>query len=144
MTWSISTETLARRGHRLLQRVVGRGLDFTAEPASLRRGDRVQVVLTSGVKGDGLEAGLVCTETYAAFMPDADMDVSDSDRTMFDETAYEEWVPIGEEGAVALTVPRDGPYSYEGRRLKLAWRVAVRERRRGVDKMRGHKLQVLP
>lgn len=137
-----SLETLARRGYRLVQRGAARGLDFTAEPTSVRRGDSVNVMLGRDAKGDALEAGLVCTETYATFMPQSR--AAGSDRLMLEGTAYEQWLPLGEEGTVALTVPLDGPYSYDGKHLKLVWRVAVRERRRGVDAMRTREQQVLP
>lgn len=73
-----------------------------------------------------------------------DLDVSDSNRTMFDETTYEEWARLGEDGAVAFTAPLDGPYSHSGQHLKLVWRVAVRARRRGVDAMRTRERQVRP
>jgi hypothetical protein len=137
-----SLETLARRGYRLVQRGAARGLDFTAEPTSLRRGDAVQVTLAGQAKGDSVQAGLVCTETYATFMPQSR--AAGSDRLMLEGTAYEEWVPVGDGGNVALTVPSDAPYSYDGKQLKLVWRVAVRARRRGVDAMRTRELEVLP
>jgi hypothetical protein len=137
-----SLETLARRAYRLIQRGAARGLDFTFEPTSPRRGESVHVMLGHGVKGNAVEAGLVCTETYAAFVPQ--QQVSGSDRMMIDETAYEQWLPLGENGTVALAVPLDGPYSYKGQQLKLVWRVAVRARRHGVDAIRTRELEVRP
>lgn len=139
-----SLETLARRGYRLVQRGAARGLDFMAEPTSLRRGDTVIVTVQADAKAKAatLEAGLICTETYATFIPQSR--IGESDRTMMDTTAHEEWLTIGPEGAVSLTVPADGPYSYDGKHLKLTWRVAVRQRRRGVDAVRAHEIRVLP
>lgn len=137
-----SLETLARRGYRLVQRGAARGLDFTVEPTSLRRGDSINVNLQGEAKGDAMEAGLVCSETYATFMPQSR--AAGSDRMMIEAAAHEEWLPVGPDGRVVLTVPVDGPYSYDGKHLKLTWRVAVRAKRRGVDAMRTSELEVLP
>ncbi len=130
--------TVARRGLGLAQGLRGRGLEVVPNAGSVRRGETLEVA----VRGEGpLEAGLVCTETYASFLPSKRL--ARSDRAFIDALAYEGWVPV-DGPTVALTIPPDAPYSYDGEQLKFTWRAGVRQSRSGLDAVRMIEIQVLP
>lgn len=143
----ISLATLGKRALGLVQRGAARGLDVI--PAGeVRRGDRLEVtVKVDSPDGEGpLEVGLVCVETYTTFSPQ--LKAGGSTEAVEDDVAYEGWVPadpIRSDQTVALEVPADAPFSYDGRYLKFRWRVAVRRRReRGLDATRTRDIKVLP
>jgi hypothetical protein len=100
-----------------------RGLEVAVDRQELRRGERVGA--TASGEGE-LEVGLVCTEHYDVLRRVG----SDSQSRVTDSApAWQAWVPaphaaLGQR--VELTVPADGPYSYEGDCVSLSWAVVVR------------------
>ena len=139
----ISLETLGKRALGLLQRGAARHLDVVPERDQVRRGERLAVRVTaSGDEADALDVGVICTETYASFVPSNNL--SQSDRMLLDDVAYERWWPLDGGGSASVEVPADGPFSYDGEHLKFKWRVAARQQRRGVDAVRTRDLHVLP
>lgn len=137
----VSLDTLAKRALRIVQRGVARSFDVVAGD-HVRRGETFEVTVKADPTLDGLEAGLICTETFLATMRGK----ASSSRVFEDEVTYEIWRPIDHsEQTVALSVPLDAPYSYSGEYLKFNWRVAVRQRReRGPDAVRTREIWVLP
>jgi hypothetical protein len=107
------------------------GLEIVVDRQEVTRGDQIGAVASG--EGD-LEVGLVCTEHY-----DVLRHVGSDSRSRVTDTApaWQAWVPaphavFGQR--VELTVPADGPYSYEGECVSLSWAVVVRrsgERRLG-------------
>jgi len=97
--------------------------------------------VTAG-QGQDVEVGVICTETYATFMPTDKL--TKSDRQMVDAVAYEHWEPLGAGESATLEVPADAPFSYAGKHLIFTWRVAARQRARGLDPTRAQELNVLP
>jgi hypothetical protein len=99
------------------------GLELLVERQELRRGDRVAVTAS----GDGeLEVGLLCTQSF-----DVLRRISDDSRSRVTDTAsvWQQWMPaphgvLGQR--LELTLPGDGPYSYEGDCVSLGWAVVVR------------------
>lgn len=70
-----------------------------------------------------VEVGLVCTET---FQERTGGNVTPQAR---EATVWEGWLavdPARPRQSIDLAAPPDGPYSYEGQTLSLAWRVVVR------------------
>lgn len=137
----ISWSTVVKRALALLQRGAARGLDVTPLTSEARRGGTVDVVVRGNANGR-LEAGLVCTETYASFIPQRS--AVRSDRALVDDVASEQWTPAQPGETVTLRIPEDAPFSYDGEHLKFTWRVAARARRRGLDRVRTRDLHVLP
>jgi hypothetical protein len=106
-------------------------LDVAVDRQEVRRGERIGA--TASGEGE-VEVGLVCTEHYDVLRRIGD----DSQSRVTDSApAWQAWVPaphaaLGQR--VELTVPADGPYSYEGDCVSLSWAVVVRrvdERRLG-------------
>ena len=144
----ISLATLGRRALGLVQRGAARGLDVIPVAGETRRGDRIEVIVKVA-SPDGerpVEVGLVCTETFATFSPQ--LKAGGSTEAVEDDVAYEDWVaadPLRSEQTVALVVPADVPYSYDGRYLKFRWRVAIRRpRERGIDATLAREIEVRP
>jgi hypothetical protein len=99
------------------------GLEVSVERVDLRRGDRVGA--TASGQGS-LEVGLVCTERY-----DVLRRIGDDSRSRVTDSAAacQVWVRAPQAALgqrVELTVPADGPYSYEGDCVSLSWSVVVR------------------
>ena len=98
-------------------------LAVAVERQELRRGERVAAIAT----GEGeLEVGLVCTQAF-----DVLRRISDESRSRVTDTAsvWQQWVPaphgaLGQR--IELTLPADGPYSYEGDCVSFGWAVVVR------------------
>jgi len=140
------------RGKRLVDLVrgsVGGGFELACSGGEVRRGDRVSVTVTiaepSASAAPDLEVGLVCTETYATYLPQERL--TKSDRALVDAVAYERWLELDgsqPEQIVTLEVPVDAPFTYDGKHLKFTWRVAARRRTRGLDPTRAEELHVLP
>ena len=131
----ISLDTLGERALALVQRGTARGLDVVSSVSEVRRGEEIELTVKARGRADGLEAGLICTETYATFAPQSEP--SRSDRVLEDALAYESWAPTTLEQTVVLSVPEEAPYTYDGENLKFKWRVAARRRReRGPDAVR--------
>ncbi|MGH2996282.1 MAG: hypothetical protein ACRDN6_11895 [Gaiellaceae bacterium] len=131
----------------LLRRRAGRNLEITPASEQVRRGERIQVVLRvdGDAAGESVEAGLVCTETYATFMPSEKLTVSD--RKMVDAVAHEQWLPLDSGQTTqtfAFDVPAEAPFSFRGEHLRFTWRVCARQRRRGLDATTGREIEVLP
>jgi hypothetical protein len=101
-----------------------RGLELTVDRQEVRRGERIGA--TASGEGE-LEVGLVCTEHYDVW---SRVGTSDSrSRVTHSAPVWQAWVPaphaaLGQR--VELTVPVDGPYSYEGDCVSLSWAVVVR------------------
>jgi hypothetical protein len=100
-----------------------RDLEVLVDRQEVRRGERIGAVASG--EGD-LEVGLVCTERYDILRHVG----SDSRSRVTDmAVACQTWVPaphatLGQR--VELSIPADGPYSYEGDCVSLSWAVAVR------------------
>ena len=99
------------------------GLALQVERQELRRGDRVAAVAS----GEGeLEVGLLCTQSYDVWRRIA----NDSRSRVTDSASvWEQWVAaphaaLGQR--VELTLPADGPYSYEGDCVSFSWAVVAR------------------
>jgi hypothetical protein len=99
------------------------GLELQVERQELRRGDRVGA--TAAGEGE-LEIGLLCTQSFDVWRR-----IGDDSRSRVTDTAsvWQQWVPaphaaLGQR--VELTLPADGPYSYEGDCVSLGWAVVVR------------------
>jgi hypothetical protein len=98
-------------------------LELRVERQDLRRGERVAAVAS----GEGeLEVGLVCTEAF-----DVLRRIGDDSRSRVTDTAavWQQWLPaphaaLGQR--IELTLPADGPYSYEGDCVSCGWAVVVR------------------
>jgi hypothetical protein len=99
------------------------GLELLVERQELRRCERVGATAS----GDGeLEVGLLCTQSF-----DVLRRISDDSRSRVTDTAsiWQQWVPaphaaLGQR--LELTLPADGPYSYEGDCVSFGWAVVVR------------------
>ena len=132
-----------KRALGLVQRGAARHLDVLPAVEEVRRGDTLDVTVKAEAGAGGLEAGLVCTETFPVFVVRGRL--SRSGHEFEDEVAYEQWLAVGTlEQIVALSVPVDAPYSYDGENLKFKWRVGVRQRKRGFDAVRTREIRVLP
>ena len=99
------------------------GLELLVERQELRRGERVAV---SASGEDEIEVGLVCTEAF-----DALRRIGDDSRSRVTDTAvvWQQWRPVPHAALgqrIELTLPADGPYSYEGDCVSLRWAVLVR------------------
>jgi hypothetical protein len=101
-----------------------RDLEVAVERRQVRRGERIGATAS----GDGeLEVGLLCTERYDVWRRIGD---SDSRSRVTDvATVWQGWVPaphaaLGQR--IELTIPVDGPYSYEGDCVSLSWAVVAR------------------
>jgi hypothetical protein len=139
----VSFETVAKRALGLIQRGAARKLDVVPTAEEVRRGDTLEVTVKAEAGVEGLEAGLICTETFPVFV--VRRKLTHSGHEFEDEVAYEQWHPFERsQPTVALSVPVDAPYSYDGENLKFKWRVAVRQPRRGLDAVRTREIRVLP
>jgi hypothetical protein len=131
----------------LLRRRAGRNLELIPASEQVRRGGRVEAALR--MDGDAarhaVEVGLVCTETYATFMPSRSL--TEEDRLMVDAVAYEHWLPL-EQGQTTQTfafdVPVEAPFSYRGEHLRYVWHVCARRPRHGLDAVSVREIEVLP
>lgn len=138
----ISPLTRAKRLGDFVRGSVGGEIELACETTELRRGDRVTVNVTTAESERDVEVGIVCTETYATFMPSKRL--TRSDRQLVDAVEYEHWQPLGAEQSATLEIPADAPFSYAGKHLSFTWRVAARQRARGPDPTRTQELNVLP
>lgn len=138
----ISPLTRGKRLAGFVRGSVGGGLELVCDQTEVRRGDPLEVSVTDAEPSPDVEVGLVCTETYATFMPTERL--TRSDRQLVDAVAYEHWQPLGADGRATLEVPAAAPYSYAGKHLSFAWRIAARRRARGLDPTRTRELTVLP
>jgi hypothetical protein len=138
----ISPLTRAKRLGDLVRGSVGDGLELVCAPTDVRRSERFDVSANVAESGQDVEVGVICTETYATFMPTDKL--TKSDRQMVDAVAYEHWEPLGAGESATLEVPADAPFSYAGKHLIFTWRVAARQRARGLDPTRAQELNVLP
>ena len=91
----------------------------------LRRGDRVGATASSEGDGD-LEVGLVCTQSFDVWRR---ISGDSPSRVTNSASVWQQWTPaphgaLGQR--VELTVPADGPYSYEGDCVSFGWAVVVR------------------
>jgi hypothetical protein len=135
----LSTLTQGERVAGKLRGALAGGLEVTCSPVDARRGESVTVTVTAEETGRELEVGLVCTETYASFMPTDKL--TKSDRQLVDAIAYERW-QAGE--SATFEIPAAGPYSYAGKHLSFTWRAAARQPARGLDPTRALELTVRP
>ena len=100
-----------------------RRLELRVERQELRRGERV----AASASGEGeIEVGLVCTEAF-----DVLRRIGDESRSRVTDKAvvWQQWVPVAHAALgqrVELALPADGPYSYEGDCVSVAWAVLVR------------------
>ena len=118
---------------RLFRERRGKHLEFAVDRQVLRRGEDVTVTLTvteTGKLEKGVEVGVVCTETYADRQTSSGGSGTRTHRALVDAAEYERWqraeagMPIQR---FTLSIPHDGPFSYEGEHLSLAWRASARE-----------------
>ena len=96
-----------------------RGLAAAVDRRRVRRGEPLGVQLTAG--DPSAELGLVCRVHYDVFRRTTDS----TNRVTSKATAWERWTPAGPAG-VTLTVPLEGPPSYEGTAVTFAWAVHAR------------------
>jgi len=101
-----------------------RGLTATVDRQRVRRGEPLRAQLSAGTAT--AELGLVCRVSYDVIYRHMDS----SDRVTATATAWEGWTPAGP-GGVTLTVPSEGPPSYEGTVVSFAWAVHARPARGG-------------
>ena len=109
-----------------------RGVSLVVDRDEHRRGDTVAVTYAgadAAVRKGPLEIGLVCVEIYDyvahAYVRGTQVRIPQTGVA----TAYEDWQAIDPAlggGHVALTIPQDKPYSYEGACVSYAWRVSAR------------------
>lgn len=113
---------LARR--RLRRWKPSSSLSVTLSADRVRRGQAFRAELAfDPALSERVEAGLVCTET---FQERTGGNVQPQAR---EATAWEGWVAVDPgrpRQSIDLAAPPDGPYSYEGETLSLAWRVVIR------------------
>jgi hypothetical protein len=120
-----------RRRGQLAHRV---GLEVAAVKDAVGRGQDVEAAVTiSQLEGlEGIDLGLVCTESYAAKTDETDMDGHTyTTRGTKVAKAHESWLPIDEllgTQSVRVTIPKDAPFSYEGSALSFEWEVLARGR----------------
>jgi hypothetical protein len=99
------------------------GMRVEVDRQELRRGDRVGA--TASGEGE-LEVGLLCTQSFDVWRRMA----SDSSSRVTDSASiWQQWVPVPHAALgqrVELTLPADGPYSYEGDCVSVGWAVVVR------------------
>lgn len=96
-----------------------RGLTAGVDRQRVRRGESLSARLTAG--DPATELGLVCRVHYDVL----DRTTEGTGRVTRMATAWEAWQPAGALGAT-LTVPADGPPSYEGTVVSFAWAVYAR------------------
>jgi hypothetical protein len=131
--WIVIGLVLVRRRRGQMARQVG--LEVAAVQGEVRRGQDIEAVVSiSQTKGlEGIDPGLVCTESYAAETDETDMNGNTyTTRGTKMAKAHESWLPIEEilgTQSVRVTVPKDAPFSYEGSALSFEWEVLVRGRR---------------
>jgi hypothetical protein len=99
------------------------GMSVEVDRQELRRGDRVGA--TASGEGE-LEVGLVCTQSFDVWRR---MSGDSPSRVTSSASVWQQWMPaphaaLGQR--VELTVPIDGPYSYEGDCVSFGWAVVVR------------------
>ena len=125
---------LMRRRRGQVARQVGLGV--AAVQGEVRRGQDVEALVSiSQLEGlEGIDLGLVCTESYAADTEETDMPTHTTHTTRGTKTAkaHESWLPIDEilgTQSVRVTIPKDAPFSYQGSALSFEWEVLARGRR---------------
>lgn len=96
-----------------------RGLKATVDRQCVRRGAPLRVQLTHG--DPSAELGLVCRVHYDVMVRTSDSRSRGTSKAV----AWESWAPSSPAG-VQLTVPLDGPPSYEGTAVSFAWAVHAR------------------
>jgi hypothetical protein len=103
-------------------------VDLDVTPRRLRRGAEVTVALRALelIDGHDRELGLVCVAHHATIGKTTDgIDPGGRFRSDAQSRVFEDWRPLGP-AALALTVPADAPYSYEGDLLSFYWGIWVR------------------
>jgi hypothetical protein len=101
------------------------GMRVEVDRQELRRGDRVGATASSEGDGD-LEVGLVCTQSFDVWRR---ISGDSPSRVTNSACVWQQWTPAphGAFGqGIELTVPADGPYSYEGDCVSFGWAVVVR------------------
>jgi hypothetical protein len=88
----ISFGSVAKRALGLVQRGAARDLDVQPAAQEVRRGDTLEVSVKAEAGVEGLEAGLVCTETFPLFVVRGKL--TRSGHEFEDEVAYEQWLPV--------------------------------------------------
>ena len=105
---------------------------------------RVSVDRTELRRGERLEVGLVCGVRYVVREARSSSDHGPS-RTTRRDTAYDGWVDASPGLAVPLEIPRNQPYSHDGKVLDFSWKVVVRDvAARRVDSVVETPIRVLP
>ncbi len=122
-------------------------LRVSVDRTEVRRGERLHVrvdVLDPERAGERLEVGLVCGVRYVVREARSSSDHGPS-RTTRRDTAYDGWVDASPGLAVPLEVPRNQPYSHDGKVLDYTWKVVVRDvAARRVDSVLETPIRVLP
>jgi hypothetical protein len=140
-----SAKALRRRRAKRLARELG--LEVSAAEKRVRRGGEVEALVTVTSTGEleGVEVGLVCTESYDESNTDSE---GRSYRSTNHATEFETWTPVESlvgSQSVRLAIPAEAPFSYRGNCLSFEWEVAARGRLpRGVDAEARSELSVLP
>ena len=122
-------------------------LRVSVDRSELRRGERLHVrvdVVDAERAGERLEVGLVCGVRYVVRSSRSSSDHG-PDRTTVRDTAYDGWVAASPGLTVPLEVPRNQPYSHDGKILDFSWKVVVRDvAARRVDSVVETPIRVLP
>jgi hypothetical protein len=124
-----------------------RGLVVGANTSVVARGDEIEATVTivNPRKLGQVQAGLVCTEAYAAETRDGKGHASQGQSWA---TAHQSWVPVEDTAGahtVRLAVPADAPYSYKGDFLSFKWEVVARGiRKLRLDARAAQEITVLP
>jgi hypothetical protein len=97
-----------------------------------------QLTITNMQRLEGdVEVGLVCTVFYDYEYRTYTQHGSATSRQTKTATTFENWAAaqrIAEPQTFTFAIPPDAPYSHEGSAVSYAWKVTVRERRRGLDR----------
>ena len=99
------------------------GMQVEVDRQELRRGDSVGA--TASGEGE-LEVGLVCTQSFDVWRRIAS---DSSSRVTQSASVWQQWAAAPHAALarrVALALPADGPYSYEGDAVSFGWAVVVR------------------
>ena len=128
-----------------------RRLRLVVASDEVRRGEAVATRLTidagEPLGAERVELGLVCVERYDEKAKSTQSRWTTWPQTEQD-TVCEDWREVDarlSHHELSFEVPREEPYSYEGKHLSYAWRVCAREvRARREDRFADHPIWVLP
>jgi hypothetical protein len=129
------------------------GLDIDAKQNEVRRGERVDALVTISRSPEELtsvEVGVVCTESYDVEVQTATDSRygSSTQRETRTAIAHESWLPaeviLGSQ-SIRIAIPREAPFSYDGDCLSFKWKLRARgSKRHRLDAEAEREICVLP